>query len=794
MAGSSLFFDIFGRDKGVGKVFDDVAGKATGLKGVFGTVGKIAAGAFAVGGLIALGSTLGDFIGGTLQDLQRIETINAQTSATIKSTGGAAGVSASEIADLASSIENLTATEGELVQEGANTLLTFTNIKNAAGEGNDIFNQATLAVTDYSRAMGTDMQAASIQVGKALNDPIKGVSALSKAGVQFTDQQKEMITAMVEAGDVAGAQKIILGELNTQFGGSGAAYAETTAGKIALLGHAWGNFGETLLGAVAPALGQFAEIGTNAINWVTESPGMAAFSGWLGGLPGLVGAAASGLAGIFDILANGDFTGPLFGTFDEDSGLVDFLFRVREGFQNLGALAGPIIASIAPAFAQLGPAIGGVLPMLSPLGLVFQALLPVLPQIGAMVAVLAVQLSGMLGAALAQVAPLFGMLVSTMSGVFIQVIPLVVQLVTMLSAALGQVVPVVSGVLAALMPLIATLITQLAPIFTQLVTAVLPPVIQILGMVAAAIGPLIQVIAGLLIPIIQALLPVVVTVFSVIAQVITSAMQIVQGIIQVVTGIITGNWRAVWAGIQNILSGVWNAIVTLVRGALSIVGSVISGGLNAAAGVVGSILGSIAGTFSSIFGGIGRAVGDTIGTVVGFFTSLPGKIMGALSGAGSWLYNVGADIVRGLQNGVASLAGSIGNFFLSLLPGWIVGPFKAALGISSPSKVFAGYGENIGEGIIQGVSGMKEAVNAAVGSLVSVPAVGAVGAAVAVAATNAVTAVPVGRRGAAAERPGESYTFTGPLFGSAEQIVDEIQKRKRRANVLAGTRRIMVEV
>lgn len=222
---------------------------------------------------LALGAGIAAFAKQSIESLARIERINAQTAQTIKSTGGAAGVSAEHVEDLAGSLENLTATEAETTQQGANLLLTFTNIKNAAGAGNDVFDQATTTLVDMSRALGTDATTSAIQLGKALNDPIKGVSALQKVGVSFTADQKAMIASLVEAGDVMGAQKIILAELNKEFGGSGAAYAATAAGQWDLFVHALGTFGESVMTEVMPALSSLATIGGEAFNWLAELPG-----------------------------------------------------------------------------------------------------------------------------------------------------------------------------------------------------------------------------------------------------------------------------------------------------------------------------------------------------------------------------------------------------------------------------------------------------------------------------------------------------------------------------------------
>jgi hypothetical protein len=190
----------------------------------------------------------------SVQDLARIEKINAQTEAVLKSMGNSAGVTAEHIQDLSGNLEKLTATEAETIQEGANLLLTFRNIRNQVGENNNIFDQAVAISVDLARAMGTEASGEAIRLGKALNDPVKGIAALTRVGVSFTEQQKDQIKALQDSGDLLGAQKIILGELQAQFGGSGAAYAETFAGQLESLNHELGALGEEATMAVMPAL------------------------------------------------------------------------------------------------------------------------------------------------------------------------------------------------------------------------------------------------------------------------------------------------------------------------------------------------------------------------------------------------------------------------------------------------------------------------------------------------------------------------------------------------------------
>lgn len=185
-----------------------------------------------MGGVVATTAAFAALGTKAVFELAEIERINAQTEAVIASTGGAANVTAKEIEDMALALQWETSVAHEATRQGANLLLTFTNIRNEAGEGNDIFNQAVRIMTDLSVAMGIDSTSAATMLGKALNDPKQGITALSRVGVSFTDEQKEMVESMVEAGDIMGAQKLILEELETQYGGSAKALGETFVGKL----------------------------------------------------------------------------------------------------------------------------------------------------------------------------------------------------------------------------------------------------------------------------------------------------------------------------------------------------------------------------------------------------------------------------------------------------------------------------------------------------------------------------------------------------------------------------------
>ena len=176
-------------------------------------------------GLGAVGVAVGTFLKSSVDTASNAEKTNANLAQTLKSTKGVAGMTMQSLNDLTQAMVNNTTFSGGEVKAGEAMLLTFTNI------GKDVFPQATSAMLDFAQKMGTDPTNAAMTLGKALNDPVNGLSKLTRSGVTFTDQQKKQITTMQKAGDTAGAQKLMIAELNKEFGGQAAAAADTYAGK-----------------------------------------------------------------------------------------------------------------------------------------------------------------------------------------------------------------------------------------------------------------------------------------------------------------------------------------------------------------------------------------------------------------------------------------------------------------------------------------------------------------------------------------------------------------------------------
>jgi hypothetical protein len=253
----SVVIKISGDAKAYQDELDKVSKETADLEGQLSKLSKISGAAFA--GLTAS-------IGFSVAAYADAEKVQNRVNATIKATGGAAGVTSKQVFDLATSLESVTTFGDEAIASASGILLSFKRI------GSDVFPQATEAALDLATRLGIDATSAAQVLGKALNNPIEGLGALRKAGIDFTDAQEKQIKAMVAAGDVAGAQKIVLKELATTMGGLARAEVETTTGAFLRLKEAFGNVAEEVGANFAPAFKLAAESMTGVFQYVKENP------------------------------------------------------------------------------------------------------------------------------------------------------------------------------------------------------------------------------------------------------------------------------------------------------------------------------------------------------------------------------------------------------------------------------------------------------------------------------------------------------------------------------------------
>ena len=128
-------------------------------------------------------------------------------------------------------------------------LTSFTSI------GVNSFERVAEAAADVAQITGQDVSSSLLQLAKALQDPVRGLTALSRSGTTFTDQQKEQIKALVESGKQLEAQDLILREIETQYGNAArAAGSAGYAGSVDSLSESFRDFQERLARGVEPAV------------------------------------------------------------------------------------------------------------------------------------------------------------------------------------------------------------------------------------------------------------------------------------------------------------------------------------------------------------------------------------------------------------------------------------------------------------------------------------------------------------------------------------------------------------
>ena len=178
----------------------------------------------------------------------------AQVEAGLKSTGNTVGFTSEKLQKMAADLQKTTLFGDEEILKGATAqLLTFTNI---TGEQ---FKKTQEVALDLATRLDGDLKSASIMLGKALNDPVANLSALSRAGIQFSEEQKATVKAMVATNDLAGAQTLILAELEKQYGGSAEAAAQAGMGPITQLTNQLSDLSEQIGERLIPFVKQFTD-------------------------------------------------------------------------------------------------------------------------------------------------------------------------------------------------------------------------------------------------------------------------------------------------------------------------------------------------------------------------------------------------------------------------------------------------------------------------------------------------------------------------------------------------------
>ncbi|BAU99613.1 hypothetical protein [Aurantimicrobium minutum] len=236
-------------------------------QGMMGSLKSLAGPMAAIVGGVAIGNFTKDIVGAAQAEVEQNARIN-QIASSMGLFGKNAGEVSQRLIDLAQAQALNKGLDEDAIKNTQAKLLTFKELAATAGDMGGMFDRATMAAMDLAAAGFGSAEGNAVALGKALNDPIQGMASLGRMGVQFTDEQKAMIEAMVTAGDMAGAQALMMKELETQVGGT----AEATATNADKMSQSFANFQETLGLLVLPAVEKLAIVGADLMNWMADNP------------------------------------------------------------------------------------------------------------------------------------------------------------------------------------------------------------------------------------------------------------------------------------------------------------------------------------------------------------------------------------------------------------------------------------------------------------------------------------------------------------------------------------------
>ena len=529
--------------------------------------------------------------------------VSALTTQVIKTTGGAANISASQIGKLSTALGQKTAIDDEVIQSGANVLLTFTNIRNEAGKGNDVFSQTVATANDMSVALGTSMKSASMQLGKALNDPVAGMTKLTRSGVTFTDQQKKQVAALVKSHDTLGAQKIILGEVNREFGGAAAAAAT----PFERLKFTIGNLGEAIGGKLLPIIdGASTLIADKLPGWLASAQkgfdnvrtAVTPLGQWIGQrLPGWIVTAKKAFADTLVVIKNvATILGNIAGFIRDNS----TLFEVLGAIVVTAAAGWWVYTAALAAWAAVQEGVAAVTRIATGVQVAFNAVMEANPIVLVAIAVAAlVAALVVLYIKVPAVRKVIDVALNAMKAIFQTVFPIIVKVVQVAFTVIAKIVTVTFRVMKAI---IVTGFRAFRTVFT--------------------------------------------TGFSVIRSVVTTAWRVIKTSFQTPFKAISALIRDIWSTIRGLFTtsfstirskvrDAWSSIKSIFRDAFSDIREMVSDAFQRVIDVVANIpdrIGRLAGRFERVGRELIKSFISGLANAGDFVSNIAGNIWDALRG------------------------------------------------------------------------------------------------------------------------------------------------------------------
>lgn len=370
-------------------------------------------------------------------------------------------------------------------------------------------------------------------------------------------------------------------------------------------------------------------------------------------------------------------------------------------FQKTGQIMATSFAELGPAFAELGAAFGelvaavmGLLPMLIPP--ILEIATTVLPALlNAYMSIFPAILS-IVQAVIPIVTQLLTTLIPVIAQIAIAVLPMLAQAVTaifpLILAIIQAVLPIVIQLISTLIPVITQIAMSLIPLILQVVQAVFPVVLAIIQAVIPVVIQIIMAIVPIIMMIVTAVIPlilqVVQAVFPVILAIISAVIPVITGLLTLVAKIITGVLVPAIQIILKVVQVVFTAITTVIQVALAII-----------TGIIKAATALIQGDWAGAWAAIKETAVTIMNAIINFFKGID-------------LVQVGKDIIKGLINGIGSMAGAA-VAKVKEVAGNVKDAVTGFFNINSPSKVFHWIGDMLGLGLIGGMADSQAGITRA---------------------------------------------------------------------------------
>jgi hypothetical protein len=673
-------------------------------------------GEIAVESLLAAGGALVDFFSDSFAGALEAEQTIARLGQVIESTGGIAGVSVSDAQALADEFKNLSGGSDDAVLSIIDMGLRMGTISSAEMPA---FIQSTL---DLGAVMGDAGKAAQL-MARAQEDPVGVLGALRKAGILVNEATEAQIKAMVDAGDTAGGYALLMGVVESATAGAAETMASTTAGQWAIFKETIADAGETIAGALLPAINGIAgPLIASAI------PAIESFATILGETVG-------SLASYFEVV------------FTDGDQLNDFLANLPEGIRPIALAIGEMIVFVQDnmplmqaTFETVFTAISGVLQVLS--DFVTVTLLPAIASIweqsGMQLPTMQATFEGVMAGIVAATQILADFITLTLVPAFTATVDWIVAnwptIQANIEAGWAAVQPILQAtidfftttLIPAFMSVVDWVVTNwptiqanvesvmnaINTVINAVLSAVIPFAIEMFNQIKAWVDvnwPIIQATIEAVMTVINSIITstissivafwtanhetimgVAATIWDSIKLNIESAILLIEGIITATLALIRGDWAGAWTAISTTATAIWANIKAAISNSLTLVGAAITGFLTSITTTWSATWNNVVTIISTVWSNILATISSAITAVVSMFTST------------DWVA-VGSSIISNIATGINNLASSLASSAASAA--W--NAYQAmlnALGIHSPSPTLIAIGEHFGKDTSLGIS------------------------------------------------------------------------------------------